>query len=390
MAILAFEENARLGALVLTSARGASSTRIIDCQHDDRSGMADDIAAGADSAGFGDFIGSDVEDRSFICDAGRKDARAGRIRGFRHEHNIKVCCAGEAKSCESKAVGDGGGSWEPGFISGSGAGERGLCRQGNHRARRRPQSLARGRSLARKVGARALTLEKAALDAELLWLCVPDRKIAEAASAIARRAPFGVQYAFHSSGALLSGELDALREAGVAIASVHPLMTFVPGSRPSLAGVPFALEGDAAATKLAKGIVVDLGAESFFLSAKNKAAYHAWATMTSPLLLAYFVTLEKAARVAGLRREDARKMSLPIIQQTLENYRTLGPGHSFSGPFIRGDAGTVARHLALLTKQPRTRAVYVALAQCALAGLPARNRKQLWRLLVDEPVSNHG
>lgn len=256
--------------------------------------------------------------------------------------------------------------------------------------RGRPQSLARGRSLARKVGARALTLEKAALDAELLWLCVPDRKIAEAASAIARRAPFGVQYAFHSSGALLSGELDALREAGVAIASVHPLMTFVPGSRPSLAGVPFALEGDAAATKLAKGIVVDLGAESFFLSAKNKAAYHAWATMTSPLLLAYFVTLEKAARVAGLRREDARKMSLPIIQQTLENYRTLGPGHSFSGPFIRGDAGTVARHLALLTKQPRTRAVYVALAQCALAGLPARNRKQLWRLLVDEPVSNHG
>jgi predicted short-subunit dehydrogenase-like oxidoreductase (DUF2520 family) len=83
-------------------------------------------------------------------------------------------------------------------------------------------------------------------------------------------------------------------------------------------------------------------------------------------------------------------MSLPIIRQTLENYRTLGPGHSFSGPFIRGDAETVKKHLALLKAQPRTRAVYVALAQRALARLPVKNREQLWRLLVDEPVSKRG
>ena len=37
----------------------------------------------------------------------------------------------------------------------------------------------------------------------------------------------------------------ALRARGAAVASVHPLMTFVRGTRPSIAGVPFAIEGDA-------------------------------------------------------------------------------------------------------------------------------------------------
>ena len=74
-------------------------------------------------------------------------------------------------------------------------------------------------------------------------------------------------------------------------------------------------------------------------------------------------------------------MSLPIIRQTLANYASLGPAHSFSGPFIRGDRATVAKHLALLRKNRGTRAVYVALAQAAIAGLPTKNRKQLRRLL---------
>ena len=103
--------------------------------------------------------------------------------------------------------------------------------------------------------------------------------------------------------------------------------------------------------------------------------------MTSPLLLAYLVTMEEAACAAGFGRAEARRMSLPIMRQTLENYARLGPGNSFSGPFIRGDAATVERHLALLKCDPKTRAVYVALALAALDWLPVKNRKKLRRLL---------
>ena len=148
-----------------------------------------------------------------------------------------------------------------------------------------------------------------------------------------------------------------------------------------MAGVPFAIEGDEEAARVARRIVRALGGESFSLPAARKAAYHAWATMTSPLLLAFLVTLEEAARAAGLTREDARHKSLPIIRQTLANYSRLGPARSFSGPLIRGDAETVTKHLKVLKKHPKVREVYVALARAALRGLPVKNREELRRLL---------
>lgn len=256
-------------------------------------------------------------------------------------------------------------------------------------ARTRRRALA----LAAKVGAQAVTTHSAALDATLLWLCVPDGEIRSAASALgvhlsARATTHKkgsvqekVRVAFHSSGAQLSRELEPLRQAGVSIASVHPLMTFVAGAHPSLTGVPFALEGDDAAKRVARQIVRKLGGESFSLPASRKAAYHAWATMTSPLLLAFLATLEEAARVAGLTRQDARRKSLPILRQTLANYSHLGPAQSFSGPLVRGDAETVAKHLAVLRQRPLAREVYMVLASAALRRLPVKNRKALRRLL---------
>ena len=258
-------------------------------------------------------------------------------------------------------------------------------------ARNSLQSRRCPRTLAAKVGAQVVTANSAALDATVLWFCVPDREIRGAASAVADRLAARaatskknkIRFAFHSSGALSSRELEPLRKAGAAVASVHPLMTFVAGARPSLQGVPFAIEDDDAATRVARRIVRELGGESFRLPASRKAAYHAWATLTSPLLLAFLVTLEEAARAAGLTREDARRKSLPIIQQTLANYSRLGPALSFSGPLVRGDAETVARHLAALKKNPEAREVYVALARAALRGLPVKNRDELTRLLRD-------
>ena len=264
-------------------------------------------------------------------------------------------------------------------------------------ARDTPPSRRHARALAARVGARTVTTRSAVLDTTLLWFCVPDREIRGSASALAghlstraaahkknrvqSKVPSRVRFAFHSSGALLSRELEPLRKAGIAVASVHPLMTFVAGTHPFLTGVPFAMEGDHAAMQVARQIIRKLEGESFSLPAARKAAYHAWATLTSPLLLAFLVTLEEAARAAGFTRKDARRKSLPIIRQTLANYSRLGPAKSFSGPLIRGDAGTVAKHLAALKKHPGPREVYVALARSALRGLPVKNRAGLRRLL---------
>jgi predicted short-subunit dehydrogenase-like oxidoreductase (DUF2520 family) len=242
-------------------------------------------------------------------------------------------------------------------------------------------SRQRARELARKVGARASTSDSARLDADLVWFCVPDREIAAASRQLASAVVWKRKIVFHSSGALASDELKALRQQGAVVASVHPLMTFVSGSIPSLKGVPFAVEGDAAAVRVARRIVRDLGGEAFTIRKQHKAAYHAWGAFTSPLLVALLVTGEELARKAGTSALQARKKMLPIIRQTIANYEAVGPAGAFSGPIVRGDVETIRKHLQVLRTVPQVRDVYLALARAALRYLPVRNRSKLKKAL---------
>lgn len=242
-------------------------------------------------------------------------------------------------------------------------------------------SIKRAASLALLVDADDVTAGSASLRARVIWFCVPDRAIAAAAADLAKRTSWKGKVALHASGALTSDELDPLRQKGASVASVHPLMTFVDGSQPNLAGIPFGLEGDAPAVRAAMQIVHALDSEGFTVSRNRKAAYHAWGAFASPLFLAALVTAESVAAMAGVRAEDARRRMLPILVQTLSNYVALGPAKSFSGPIVRGDLGTVKQHLELLRKNPEAREVYLALARVALKRLPVGNRKQIAALL---------
>jgi predicted short-subunit dehydrogenase-like oxidoreductase (DUF2520 family) len=247
---------------------------------------------------------------------------------------------------------------------------------GNSSASRR-----KARALAKLLRSRAVGAEDP-LEAELIWFCVPDRKIARAARLLSDAVDWRGKVALHSSGALPSDELRLLRGRGAAVASVHPLMTFVSGSVPSLKGVPFAFEGDSAALRVARRIVRDLGAAAFPIPRYRKMAYHAWGAFASPLLIALLVTAETVARAAGLSTAEARRKALPILRQTLANYERLGPAGAFSGPIVRGDAQVVRRHLRELKKMPEARAVYVALARAGLRHLPAGNRRELEKVLA--------
>jgi len=247
-------------------------------------------------------------------------------------------------------------------------------------------SLRRARKLARQVGASALPITRAQIRSQLVWFCVPDAAIAAAAKSLTAAADWRGKVALHSSGALTSDELAVLRERGAATASVHPLMTFVRGSRPALAGVPFAIEGNPKAVRAARAIVFDLRGESFpsFNDKRQKQAYHAWGMFASPLLTALLAASERVAAAAGVSRAAARKRLLPILQQTLANYQRLGAPAAFSGPIARGDAATVAKHLKALRGIPVAREVYLALARSALRDLPSKNRAALNKILRTE------
>lgn len=252
-------------------------------------------------------------------------------------------------------------------------------------SRRRPASLRRARRLARKVGASAVTAAGAQVDGQInagiVWFCVPDAAIRGAAESLARAADWSGKVALHSSGALTSDELAALRRRGAAVASVHPLMTFVRGARPALAEVPFMMEGDPKAVRAARAIVLNLHGRPFTIRKERKQAYHAWGMFASPLLIALLAAGERVAGAAGIGRKAANQRMLPILTQTLANYARRGAPAAFSGPIARGDVATVEKHLRVLRSIPGAREIYLALARAGLRDLPASNRDALAKIL---------
>lgn len=234
------------------------------------------------------------------------------------------------------------------------------------------------------------TVGASPLHADLLWICTPDAEIANVASELAsrlenlprRRLPI----VFHSSGALDSGELAPLRTLGIRVASVHPLMSFPRSARTatrpySLAGVPFAVEGDAAAQRLARKLVRSMKGDAFSLAAADKPLYHAYGAFASPLLTAALTAAMQAGIAAGYTGREAQRRMRPMVERTMRNFFESGTEQGFSGPLARGDAATIQRHLDALRPFPALLAMYAALSSFALQTLPSRNTKQLLALL---------
>jgi len=275
----------------------------------------------------------------------------------------------------------------------------GLCKAGipvHEIVVRRLQDSDRRR--ARKLCAQLVTLAgegryAAKLDADILWICTPDAAIATTAAALARRGLGRSRpIVLHSSGALASTELAAVREAGASVASVHPLMSFPRRVAASLEHVPFAVEGDARAVRAATRIVRKIGGEAFSIRTEDKTIYHAFGAFASPLVTALLTASLAAGRAAGLSQTDAMRRMQPIVERTVANFFVQGAAKSLSGPVARGDVATVARHLAALEAQPELaelREIYRALQTFAVTALPGKQKAALRKVLCDGRHLSH-
>jgi len=248
-------------------------------------------------------------------------------------------------------------------------------------ARETASSRRRAAMLARSVRAVAVPLAQVRPDADIIWICHTDDALAETARLLARKPGWRGKIVFHSSGALSSDVLAPLKRKGASAASLHPMMTFVPGATPRMDEVPFAVEGDSRAVAVARKIVRDLGAETFPIRKAAKTLYHALGSFSSPLLVAALATAERVGRASGLSASQTRRVMGPIVRQTLKNYQERGASAAYGGPMKRGDINTVLRHLKELQRVPGARDVYRALVKSALIDLPGARRKELMRLL---------
>jgi predicted short-subunit dehydrogenase-like oxidoreductase (DUF2520 family) len=169
---------------------------------------------------------------------------------------------------------------------------------------------------------------------DAIVLCVPDAEISAAAEAMTAVAPL----VGHTSGAT---PLSDLAPAGVPAFGLHPLQSFAhPGV--DFQGAGAAVAGSTPdALAFATALAERLGMRPFEIDDEGRAAYHAAASVASNFLVTLEAAAEAIASGAGLGRDEARALLMPLVRQTVENVAALGPEAALTGPVARGDEATV-------------------------------------------------
>lgn len=195
--------------------------------------------------------------------------------------------------------------------------------------------------------------------ADVVVISVPDSELFEAAGVVARLGRPGA-VVIHTCGIV---GLAPLLDCGPLIAAVHPAL---PVARPdqSLAGITFGVTCPEPMRAWCSSFVADLGGVECFITDDERVLYHAALVMASNF----------AVSLAGDSAEllGGHEILGPLLRATVENIITLGPDAALTGPVVRGDATTVAAHLAALP--PELLEVYVANARRTLARAVASGR----------------
>jgi predicted short-subunit dehydrogenase-like oxidoreductase (DUF2520 family) len=201
-----------------------------------------------------------------------------------------------------------------------------------------------GSAMRARLAERGIRLEES--EPELVLLCVPDRALGEVARATARG-----PWVAHVSGATPLAVLDPhTRRFGL-----HPLQTFTLRRGPEQLDGAWAAVTAESDEALAVGtwLATTLGLHPFPLDDDRRGLYHAGASIASN----YLVALRRAAG-SILETAGAPPEALdPLIRRVVENDFEL------TGPIVRGDWETVARHLAAIEAEcPEVADAYRALA----------------------------
>ncbi len=186
-------------------------------------------------------------------------------------------------------------------------------------------------------------------EVDLVFVTVPDDVIADVAAQLRL---YAGQAAVHTSGALDATVLEPARAAGTQLGSFHPMVAFA-NQEAAVRALPqatIAVEGDEVLVGLLAQLATDIGAQPVRLPPTGKTAYHAAAVLAGGGVIGLLDGVAEVARGAGLDEAGALAIYVPLIRQALTNAEAMGVGEALTGPFVRGDVGTVRNHLAAMAR----------------------------------------
>jgi predicted short-subunit dehydrogenase-like oxidoreductase (DUF2520 family) len=199
---------------------------------------------------------------------------------------------------------------------------------------------------------------------ELALLTVPDDALPGLVDGlVASGAVQPGQLLAHTSGRYGIGVLDPATQAGALPLALHPVMTFTGRSEDlkRLDGVTFGVTAPEPLRPIAEALVLEMGGEAQWVAEDRRVLYHAALASGANHLAALVNESVDLLRHSGVTAPE--RMLAPLLGAALDNALRSGDA-ALTGPVARGDAGTVAAHLAeLRSVSPDTAAAYVALAR---------------------------
>ena len=204
-------------------------------------------------------------------------------------------------------------------------------------------------------------------DATIVLVAVRDAQMDDGLAEIGRvpLAPDAV--VLHMSGCMDPVGLRPLRARGHACGTFHPLvpMTEDPDGAVPFAGIYFGVDGDPTAIAAATRLAQHLGGLTLAIPAGSKPAYHAAAVIASNFPVVLAAIAEGILLRAGVDPDNARGAVRSLLDGAATNLHTRSACDALTGPAVRGDAGTVAAHVAALQGSPDVVAIYESLTRAA-------------------------
>lgn len=234
------------------------------------------------------------------------------------------------------------------------------------------RQLLRARKATRFIGGGgALTLKDCRLaEADIILITASDAAIGDVARRVAKcRKDWKGRVVLHTCGSLPASVLDAFRERGAAVGSLHPYQT-IPSPRAgvrNLTGCYWAVEGDRRAVEVARQWVELLGGNAFAIAPESKPLYHLSAFLVCPTVVTLMDCSERLLDRAGVPKKLIRPMLGRFVSETVINFTEFGGRKSLTGPAVRGDWVTLQRHIAQLQRfAPEVIPAYVELVDLML------------------------
>jgi len=211
--------------------------------------------------------------------------------------------------------------------------------------------------------------------ADVVLLGVPDDAIEPVVAEIVPRLESGT-VVVHFAGAVGVGPLGQASTAGAGVAALHPVQTF-PDIERGIERLPGAAWGVTAPPEIEQWasdlIASDLEGLPVLVPEEARSIWHAAAVSTSNGIAALLAVAE--AMLAAIGIADPQRVLGPLAASTVANAGDRGGAESLTGPVVRGEKESIARHLeALADVTPELAEDYALIARVIVDSAIRANR----------------